>query len=133
MQTSSNLIFDMFTFIYEKKDEPSVEMRFGELDPNEILEVFQRFLIAAGYVFDEGETIDFVKREPEQWVKFSEILKIDGAPGAPPPAKITTYGGHDFWDEDGFSLTGNPARENDHIFVASGVRGGMAEDILKFS
>jgi hypothetical protein len=44
-----------------------VEMRVPDnsMTVNEVLDYIQRFLIAAGYVFDEGERIQLVKSETD--------------------------------------------------------------------
>lgn len=103
----------MYSFNYvEKKDfgyPTEISMSCPERTIDEMCEYFQRFLSACGYVFDEGEHIKPVKNS-------NNTLAFDY--GTPQPISADDY----FFGGD------------DHIaFTGSGVRGGMASDIISFS
>jgi hypothetical protein len=57
----------MYRFTYESSYDfvttPSVEMRIpDETDIPQMLEFFQRFMVASGYILEDGEELAFVKR-----------------------------------------------------------------------
>jgi hypothetical protein len=64
-----------------------VEMRVPDnsMTVNEVLDYIQRFLVAAGYVFDEGETIRSVRRNTDDTIAFDEDLIFGTAFGAAQP------------------------------------------------
>jgi hypothetical protein len=119
----------MITFSYTASygvSEADVEMKIdNDTPPNEILAYFQRFMVAAGYVFDEGETIKFVNDRTPIF-NFPESFKI-----GEDSLNVKNENQYDFWDDDGFSLVGNPY-PCPSAFTGSGVRGGMSEDIITF-
>jgi hypothetical protein len=97
-------------FVYTEKpdfEHPlEITMEVPIRDLSEMCEYFQRFLIAAGYIFDEGETIRCVPR------KINDIL---------------------FNTSDGFyPYTSSDPKDHIPVDFNSGVRGGMADDIIKF-
>ena len=107
----------------------SVEMRIPDDDmtPDDVLKHFQRFLHASGYIFDDGKTIQYVQTKKPVFTANSDTLSIN------------TPDQYDFWDDDGFSIAGNPcsnffypSQSPDTIVIGSGLRGGMAEDIVTF-
>ena len=114
-----------FVFSYtETRDfeEPlEITMEVPERSIDEMCEYFQRFLAAAGYLFENNESIrcvaDKIKLPDEDGPReypgcAGDILTFndDGSPYV-----------YDFGD-------GN----NMPVYFHSGVRGGMAEDIIKF-
>jgi hypothetical protein len=101
------------TFTYIDPNDVEISMSIPERDLDEMCEYFQRFLHAAGYIFEEGEHIKPVKKEPEESYYpgcGGDILTFndDGTPFC-----------YDFGD-------------NNPVVIGSGIRGGMAEDIIKF-
>lgn len=81
-----------------------------------MLELFESFLKASGYVFDGSLVIE----EPEVIEKESPTF--------------CNNSWSDFWNEDGMSVTGNPAAGPDTInFGAAqfaGMWGGMKDDTI---
>ena len=69
--TSSPLISDMYSFNYVEKQDfgypTEITMVMPERSIDEMCEYFQRFLTACGYIFDEGEHIQPVKRKEESY------------------------------------------------------------------
>jgi hypothetical protein len=108
----------MITLIYDPENTigSSVEMRVPDdnMTPDEVLSAFQRFMVAAGYLFDEGETIQYVKKKDENDYPGcgGDILTFNdnGSPYC-----------YDFGDNSPVS------------FVGSGVMGAHGDDIISFS
>ena len=101
--TQTKFIFS-YTETRDFEEALEVTMEVPERTIEEMCEYFQRFLAAAGYVFDEGEHIKPVKKEVLTFnTRYNEALYDFGGDTALP----------DFW-------------------VSSGVRGGMGEDIISF-
>jgi len=93
--------------------EPAIDMRIsGEASLAEMLSTFESFLLASGYQIGDQELV------------LETRLNVSPSDQS-------------YWDEDGISLVGNPwtdfGRDDDRIFVGSGVRGGMSSDVVKFS
>jgi hypothetical protein len=82
-----------------------VEMRVPDnsMNVDEVLDYFERFLIAAGYHFDKGDHIRFIS---------------DYTPAEPETISFN-YGAYDFGD-------------NSPVFCGSGVVGGMGQDTITF-
>jgi hypothetical protein len=91
-----------------------ITMEVPERSIDEMCQYFQRFLTAAGYIFDEGEYIQSVKKKKDE-ADYpgcgGDILTFndDGTPFC-----------YDFGD-------GSPTP----LAFTTGIRGGMAKDILK--
>jgi hypothetical protein len=105
-------------FVYTEKQDfehpLEITMEVPIRDLSEMCEYFQRFLIAAGYIFDEGETIRCVPRKintPDYQGRLNDIL---------------------FNTSDGFyPYTSSDPKDHIPVDFNSGVRGGMADDIIK--
>ena len=120
--------FGKYTLKYEPPAsagiEPTVDMSISsEANLNEMLEFFTSFLKASGYYIDENKELVFERSAPD----FSDV-----------PDKWYVGGSHpnrsqDFWQEDGFSLTGNPGViGGDTVCIGSGLLGGMGKDVITF-
>lgn len=70
------------TFTYIDANDVEVSMSVPERSIDEMCEYFQRFLVASGYVFDEGEHIKPVKEEAGYSGCAGDILTFndDGSP-----------------------------------------------------
>ena len=100
-----------YTFTYGSKDE-NVCMSVPERPLDEMCEYLERFLRASGYHFEDGERLGIVKAEKndECYPSFTGdtlTFNDDSIPFC-----------YDFGDNNRFVLGG-------------GVRGGMADDIIK--
>ena len=112
--TQTKFVFS-YTETRDFEEALEVTMEVPERTIEEMCEYFQRFLIATGYIFDEGEHIKLVKKEvghPPGCGSDVITFNTDGSPFAYDFGGDTTL--PDFW-------------------VNSGVRGGMAEDIISFT
>lgn len=72
----------MYTFSYDNCDinvvEPSVKMTVrSEPDVDQLLEFFQRFLVASGHIFDEDERLEVVKKEKNPSFSFNTYSELD--------------------------------------------------------
>jgi hypothetical protein len=78
-------------------------------------------MVASGYILDDGDYLTIGNRIQEE--KAHE--------------EVTICEKHwdNFWEDDGFSMTGNPAAESPDTlyFGSSRVVGGMGEDHISFS
>lgn len=110
------------TFSYEEIcdfSQPTViTMEMPERSIDEMCEYFQRFLSAAGYVFENDERIRCVPTEARECphpAAAGDILSfnVDGSPFV-----------YDFGDGNNMNCFGG-------VSPYSGVRGGMAEDVIK--
>jgi hypothetical protein len=92
--------------------DPSITMKVSaEANLSQMLQFFESFLRAAGYQID-GQSL--VLQEDEPVVQFN--------------ADRST-GDQSFWEDDGFSMIGNPWMAT----VGSGLRGGQfGEDVVSF-
>lgn len=104
------------TFTYTETlpfQEPlSITMSAPERSLSEMCEYFQRFLFAAGYVFQENERIDVVRSEVKE-------------PSNPIISEVENF------QECNFPAFVNSPFGDDHIvFTGSGVCGGMSEDFI---
>lgn len=90
-------------FTYTDLNDVEITMNVPERDINEMCEYFQRFLLACGYVLEDTENIKVVKEEKDM-------------------NKYTSHGNYDPW-----------IFYEDNAISCSGVRGGMAEDLINLS
>ena len=102
-----------YTFTYTNNGE-HITMSVPERPLDEMCEYLERFLRASGYYFEDGERIRWVKPEKDE----------SDYPGC--------MGDTLTFNDDGtpycYDFGGGPVP----IGVYSGVRGGMADDIIKF-
>ena len=105
-----------FSYIetHDFQEDLEITMEVAERTIDEMCEYFQRFLSAAGYLFEEGHTIRCVppgKTETDLPGCGGDVLTFnhDGS-----------YVCYDFGD-------------NNPVYFGSGVQGGMANDIISFS
>jgi len=124
------------TFTFSCLDLSNVEvfMSVPELSIEEMCEYFQRFLSAAGYVFDEGEHIKPVKDEADYPGCADDILSFN-VNGKPLIYDSDTQT-QDPWDFGDYNNIPCDFGDNNISFFGgvspySGVRGGMGEDIIK--
>jgi hypothetical protein len=91
--------------------ESTVDMSISsEASLDEMLRTFESFLQATGYVLGDRE---LVLETPEK----------------------ESVSDQSYWDEDGFSLVGNPwtaTYGEDTVYIGSGLFGGAGEDHLSF-
>ena len=108
--TKIMLEFGKYTLKYEPisetPDDHSVSMIISsKANLQQMVEFFSSFLRAAGYEFD-GKELCFERSAPD----FNQ----------------------DFWEEDGFSVTGNPTASGDTILFGSRLPGGLGSDTISF-
>ena len=108
--TGTMLEFGKYTLKYKPPQgctESKVKMEItSEATLPQMLEFFTDFLKASGYVIDEDRELVFERKAPD----FSQ----------------------DFWEEDGFSVTGNPTASGDTILFGSRLPGGLGNDTISF-
>ena len=116
--------FGKYTLKYEPPTsvgiEPTVNMSISsEANLTEMLDFFQTFLKASGYYIadDQELTIGSVNS-----ITFSNTSTTGSF----------SFSDQSFWEDDGFSLTGNPCTGQDSLFVSSRLVGGMANDVISF-
>jgi hypothetical protein len=111
--TRTKFVFS-YTELSDFSHPTEITMEMPERVIDEMCEYFQRFLTAAGYIFDEGETIRCVPRKintPDYQGRLNDIL---------------------FNTSDGFyPYTSSDPKDHIPVDFNSGVRGGMADDIIK--
>jgi hypothetical protein len=118
--TGTMFEFGRYSLSYQPPEgcvEAEVDMSISsEATLPQMLELFESFLKASGYVFDGSLVIE----EPEVIEKESPTF--------------CNNSWSDFWNEDGMSVTGNPAAGPDTInFGAAqfaGMWGGMKDDTI---
>lgn len=66
-----------YTFLYVDPNGVDVTMEVPERPIDEMCDYFQRFLVASGYVFDEGERIDLVKTSSNSGHQVSSVSSGD--------------------------------------------------------
>jgi hypothetical protein len=107
----------MYSFNYIKKQDfgypTEISMTVPERSIDEMCEYFQRFLLACGYIFDEGERIQSVKKKGED-----SYLGCAG--------DILTF-------NDNGSAYCYDFGDNSPVFFGSGLKGGMGEDHFSFA
>jgi len=70
---------------------------------------------------------DYTRNDPDRVNPFEgDTLKMDGY-------SVNGESNQDFWEEDGFSLTGNPTAAPDTINLGTHLPGGMGDDHIIFS
>jgi hypothetical protein len=103
--------------------DPSISMKISaEATLSQMLEFFESFLKAAGYQFD---SLSVTQSDFPQKI---ESVNSD------------TKNLNDFWDDDGFSLVGNPwnvtfsgnLSEDSIAYIGSGLFGSEGEDHISF-
>ena len=116
--------FGKYTLKYEPPTsvgiEPTVNMSISsEANLTEMLDFFQTFLKASGYYIADNQELTLDSVNP---ITFSNT----GTTGS------FSLSDQSFWENDGFSLTGNPLVSNDTLVIGSRLPGGVAEDFIKF-
>jgi hypothetical protein len=125
--------------------EPTVDMSISsEANLNEMLEFFTSFLKASGYYIDENKELVFERSAPDfddipdKWWH-SGAGYADGNWGGFAPRgtggsiATKTESSQEFWEDDGFSQTGNPGViGGDTVYIGSGLPGGMGNDVITF-
>lgn len=118
--TQTKFVFS-YTEISDSEELLEVTMEVPERSIDEMCEHFQRFLTAAGYVFEEGERIETVKDKSDYPGCRDDILSF----GTDDRPRVYSFNTHETEPVD--------FGGQDHIaFAHSGVRGGMSEDIINF-
>jgi hypothetical protein len=112
--TRSKFVFT-YTETHEFESSVKVIMEVPERSIDEMCEYFQQFLTAAGYILDEGDYICLMKKEKEE---AKPHFKVEGDTLIVPQS----YN----------SSRANDTMLNVNSYTGSGVRGGMADDIIKF-
>lgn len=115
--TRTKFVFS-YTETRDFEDPLEVTMEVPERSIDEMCEYFQRFLTAAGYLFEDNENIRCVPTETKESpypTSAADLLTFnnDGTPFV-----------YDFGDGNNMNCYGG-------VKPYSGVRGGMAEDIIK--
>jgi hypothetical protein len=105
---------------YEEVVSPEVTMTFDEeVTIDTFLEFIQNFMQASGYVFNDGDYLTVGNRNDED-EDYNNTVTCEKH-------------WNDFWEDDGFSMTGNPNASPDTVqFTSSGVLGGMGDDVIFF-
>ncbi len=103
-----------YTLTYTAENE-GVCMTIPERPLDEMCEYLERFLRAAGYYFEDGERIGLIKAEKDE----------DYYPGCGGDVLTFNDDGTPFCYDFG---DGSPTP----LAFTTGIRGGMAEDIIKF-
>jgi hypothetical protein len=116
--TRSKFVFT-YTETHEFESSVKVIMEVPERSIGEMCEYFQQFLTAAGYILDEGDYICLMKEEKEEEAK--PLFKVEGDTLIVPQSYNSSRANDTMLN---VNTTSNPYR-------ASGVRGGMADDIIK--
>lgn len=111
--TKSKFVFS-YTEIRDFEEPLEVTMEVPERSIDEMCEYFQRFLTAAGYLFENDETIRCVPTEARK---------------CPYPTSVD--------DTISFNNCGTPfvyefGYDTDHSPWNGGLRGGMVDDIIRF-
>jgi hypothetical protein len=121
---SKMIEFGKYTLKYEPPTsggiEPTVNMSISsEADLNEMLEFFQSFLTASGYYIADDQELKLTSVSPVSFFNTATTGSF-------------SFSDQSFWEDDGFSLTGNPCTGQDSLFVSSRLVGGMANDVISF-
>jgi hypothetical protein len=116
--------FGKYTLKYEPPAsagiEPTVSMSISsEANLTEMLDFFQTFLKASGYYIADNQELTLDSVNP---ITFFNT----GTTGS------FSLSDQSFWEDDGFSLTGNPLVSNDTLVIGSRLPSGVAEDFIKF-
>ena len=116
--------FGKYTLKYEPPAsagiEPTVNMSISsEANLTEMLDFFQTFLKASGYYIADDQELTLDSVNP---VTFFNTATTGSS----------SFWEQNFWEDDGFSFTGNPCAANDSLILGSRLPGGVAEDFIKF-
>jgi hypothetical protein len=116
--------FGKYTLKYEPPAsdgiEPTVNMSISsEANLTEMLDFFQTFLKASGYYIADDQELTLDSVSP---VSFSNTATTGSF----------SFSDQSFWEDDGFSFTGNPYAANDSLILGSRLPGGMATDVISF-
>lgn len=116
--------FGKYTLKYEPPAsdgiEPTVSMSISsEANLTEMLDFFQTFLKASGYYIADDQELTLGSVNPVNFLSTATTGSF-------------SFSEQNFWEDDGFSLTGNPCAANDSLILGSRLPGGVAEDFIKF-
>ena len=146
---SEMIEFGKYTLEYVPPDgsptDHSIKMSISsEATVTQMLEFFTSFLKASGYYIDENKELVFERSAPD----FSDVPDkwwhsgagyADGNWGGLAPRgtegsiATKTESSQEFWEDDGFSQTGNPGViGGDTVYIGSGLPGGMGNDVITF-
>jgi hypothetical protein len=84
-----------------------------------MLEFFQSFLTASGYYIADDQELKLTSVSPVSFFNTATTGSF-------------SFSDQSFWEDDGFSLTGNPFVSNDTLVIGSRLPSGVAEDFIKF-